>query len=421
MMDRNPTNSPHDNRTSTMAGIGFTGFLLLITSLLTLASGCTGGPGQETMIVESLVDGAVRVTHTILPDNRLAIDTLAVWDLWQDDADYLFNSIAGVAGYDDGFYVCDRGNREIVHVDLHGNPLSHFGQSGEGPGELRFPHAIVRSGNELWIADIMNRRFSVYSTTGEYIRDTRWGSYAWHEFFPRDVSDLLIHTQTDVDFDNAGEFIPNHFILRANLATGSEDTLVTMPGLREQQIEVRASSGQAMIFVGPPQFAPRLHWAWSTENNRLHTVTRSDYHFEVRDLTGRLQREVIAPSPDLTVTQRDKDWFFNDQFQFGFGSGERFTATRTSLEKYPFAERRQAIEGLQTDPFGRIWVLANTEHPGTTRLDLFDPDGIYLGNLGEMPLPLTFTTDGSALIRIADDEDADIYLVISVLTTADGN
>ena len=176
-----------------------------------------------------------------------------------------------------------------------------------------------------------------------------------------------------------------------------------------------------MIFVGPPQFAPRLHWTFSADTSRIYAVTGGDYHFEVRDLTGRLHREVLAPSPDLTVTQQDKDWFFNDQFRFGFGSGERFTATRASLEKYPFAERRQAIEGLMTDPVGRIWVLANTEHAGTTRLDLFDSDGIYLVHLGDMPLPITFTQDGSALIRIDDDEDADTYLVISVLSGTNGN
>ncbi len=394
---------------------------LIITSLLTLAAGCTSGPGQETMTVETLADGVVRVSHSILPDYLLSADTLAVWDLWGDDADYIYNSIAGVAGADDGFFICDRGNLEIVQVDLQGNHLRHFGQSGEGPGEFRFPHAIVRAGDELWIADIMNRRFSVYSTAGEYLRDTRWGSYAWHEFIPLDESGLLISTQTNVDFENPGEIIPNHFLLRVDLSSGSEDTLTTMPGQKEQQIEVRSSTGQAMIFVGPPQFAPRLHWTYSADTSRIHVVTGGDYHFEERDLTGRLHREVFAPSPDLTVTQRDKDWFFNDQFRFGFGSGERFTATRASLEKYPFAERRQAIEGLKTDPFGRIWVLANTENPGTTRLDLFDHDGIYLGHLDDMPLPITFTQDGSALIRIDDDEDADTYLVISVLSGTNGN
>lgn len=422
-MERYSTNSSRDNRSSTLAGIGLTGFLLLITSLLTLisVSGCTAGSGNETMTVEILNDGVVRVSHTILPDRRLSVDTLAVWDLWRDDADYIYNNIAGSAGTSDGFFLCDGGNMQIVHVDLQGNVLSYFGRSGEGPGELRFPFAIARAGDELWIADIMNRRFSVYSIAGEYRRDTRWGSYSWHEFIPLDESGLLISTRTNVDFENAGEIIPNHFLLKVDLISGSEDTLTTMPGLREQQIEVRANSGQRMIFVGPPQFAPRLHWTYSVESDRIYSVTGSDYHFEERDLTGRLHREVYAPSPDLTVTQRDKDWFFNDGFRFGFGSGERFTATRASLEKYPFAEQRQAIEGLITDPLGRIWVEASTEHPGVTRLDLFDRDGRYLGHLGDMPLPSTFTDDGAALIRIDDDEDADTYLVISVLSGTNGN
>jgi len=341
-----------NSRSSTLAGIGVTGLMLILTSILTLlsASGCSGSAGSEMMTVETLADGVERVTHSILPDQPLPIDTLAVWDLWSDDTNYIFNSIAGVAGAEESFFICDRGNREVVQVDLQGNYLSQFGRSGEGPGEFQFPHVIVRTGNELWIADIMNRRFSVYSTSGEYLRDTRWGSYAWHEFNPLDSSGLLINTQTNVDFENADAIVPTHFLLKVDLVSGSEDTLATMNGLREQQIEVRSVSGQAMIFVGPPQFAPRLHWSFSTDSGRIHLVNGGEYRFEERDLNGRILREILAPSPDLTVNQADRDWFFNDEFRFGFGSGERFTASRASLEKYPFAERRQAIEGLTTDP-----------------------------------------------------------------------
>jgi hypothetical protein len=273
---------------------------------------------------------------------------------------------------------------------------------------------MVRIGDELWIADIMNRRFSVYNTQGEYLRDTRWGSYSWDQFFPLEASGMLINTRTRVDFENPDAVTPVHYLLRVDLASGSEDTLASMIGLKEQQIEVRSVTGQGMIFLGPPQFAPRLRWSYSPRSDLIHLVAGGEYRIEIRDLDGRLQREVIAPEPDLTVTQADRDWFFNDEFRFGFGSGERFTATRASLEKYPFAERRQAIEGITADPFGRIWVLAATERAGTTRLDLYDADGGYLGHLGGMPLPITFTDDGSALIRIEDEEDADLYLVISV-------
>jgi len=415
-MPRDHQTDQRDHPASTLAGIGVTGLMLILASLLTLLSapGCSGGSDPESMTVEITADGVVRVTHTILPDQQLPVDTLAVWNLWREDSGYIFNSIAGIAGSAEGLFIIDRGNRELVQVDLQGRYRSHFGRSGEGPGEFQFPHVIVRNEDELWIADIMNRRFSVYSTTGEYLRDTRWGSYSWHEFFPLGESDLLINTRTNVDFDNADEIVPPLFLLRVDIASGEEDTLTTMAGLREMQIEVRSVSGQAMIFVGPPQFAPRLHWSYSPDSGLIHLVCGSEYRIEVRDLSGRLLREVLAPAPDLTVTQADRDWFFDDEFRFGFGSGERFTATRASLEKYPFAERRQAIEGVTTDPFGRVWILAATDHPGTTRLDLYAPDGAYLGHLGATPLPTTFTPDGSALIRIEDAEDADLYLVISV-------
>jgi hypothetical protein len=227
--------------------------------------------------------------------------------------------------------------------------------------------------------------------------------------------------QTRIGFEEADEIDPILYLLQADLAQSEFDTLLSMPGMKEQQIEVASSTGQRMIFVGPPQFAPRLHWAFSSMFNRVWSVTDREYRLELRNLAGDVIRRLVAPTPDLTVTQRVRDWFFEEEFRFGFGSGEMFSATRESLEKYPFADVRQAIEGIAVDPLGRLWVEANTTEPGVSRLDLFDPEGTYLGHLGELPLPRAFTDDGRALIRIEDEEDADTYLVIAVPAGSNGD
>jgi len=145
-------------------------------------------------------------------------------------------------------------------------------------------------------------------------------------------------------------------------------------------------------------------------------VLGTDYRITMHDVKeGSLLREIVAPEPDLTVTQRDRDWFFDEEgFRFGFGTGETFSATRESLERYPFADRRSAILGISVDPLGRLWVQASTEDPGRSRLDLFDLEGNYLGHLEDIPIPEAFTPEGHALLRIRSRDSMDVFCVVSL-------
>jgi hypothetical protein len=398
-------------------GLLATGTLLALSALLTvLASGCSQGTGGAEPGIATLADGTVEVRYARLPERLLALDTLAVWDLWGDDQGYLFNDIMGAAGTADGFLLVDRGNREVVRVDLAGRVLAHFGRRGQGPGEFQFPHAIEVAGDRIWVSDLMNGRFSIFDSDGIYQRDLRWADLGWRgsNYLPLPDGRLLLGAETSVGFDDFDRIVPTEYVLLRDPAAQRADTLAAMPGMRQHQIIVRAESGQQMAFVGPPQFAPRLHWA-ATAGGRLFTVSGEEYRIEERDLSGRVVRTILAPAPDLTVTQRDRDWFFTEEFRFGFGSGEMFKATQASLEDYPFAERRQAITGLAVDPLRRLWVRAGTEHPGRPRMDLFTLEGTYLGSLGTLPLPLAFAGDGFALLMETDREGTETYRVVRPL------
>jgi hypothetical protein len=88
--------------------------------------------------------------------------------------------------------------------------------------------------------------------------------------------------------------------------------------------------------------------------------------------------------------------------------------TRESLSQIPFADRRQAIIGLDVDPLGRIWVLASTEDPGMNRLGIFDWEGNYLGNLGHRPIPDTFLRNGAPVYAFRDEDQLLLYAVLEV-------
>lgn len=393
--------------------------LLFVASMLVVlsASGCgSRGEADPGMVVETLDSGVVRVTHPRLPERHLRVDTLAVWDLWDEGVDYLFNRISWAEGVRGGFYLMDLGNKEVVRVDMNGDPLFNFGRAGQGPGEFEFPFSMSIAGGRLWIPDMTNYRFSIYELDGGYVRDIRWSGYRWFGDGFRLLPDgrVIYSVSGDISFDEAGRKPPTHSLLAYDPEAGEADTLVTMPGLHHKTITVSSASGTSFTFVAPPQFAPYLKWAYAGDG-RLLTVTGTGYLIEERDLEGRKYREICVDTPELIVTQRHKDWFFDEEgLRFGMVSGEVFTATRASLQGYPFAEHRQAVEGIQVDPHGRIWVQANTDDPSSFRMDIFDSEGQFLGNAGDMPMPIAFTPDGYALLHIRNGEDLDGYYVISV-------
>jgi len=142
-----------------------TGIMIVLTSALIAFSsaGCSRSGGiAETMSVETLENGVVRVTHSQLSARPLIPDTIAVWNLWEEDSGYFFNRISAAASVEDHFYLCDLGNRQIVCVDLDGKVLFSFGRKGQGPGEFQFPFNLNVFGEEIWVADMMNGRFSVF-------------------------------------------------------------------------------------------------------------------------------------------------------------------------------------------------------------------------------------------------------------------
>ena len=405
------------DRGSSTSGLLATGLMLGLSALLSvLAAGCSSGQGDNGPVRETLADGSERVTYHRLPDRSVSLDTLAVWDLWGDDGGYLFNDITSVAGIEDDFLLLDRGNREVVRIGVDGRVRSHFGRQGSGPGEFQFPHAVEVAWGRIWVADLMNGRFSVFGPDGSYQRDLRWGDLGWRGSWFQPLADgrLLLGAETFVGFEEFDQVVPSFYVEIRDPATGQVDTLASMPGQRQHQITVTAENGQQMVFVGPPQFSARLHWAVSGDG-RLFTVTGEDYRIEERDLTGRVVRTLMATTPDLTVTAADREWFFTDEFQFGFGTGEMFRATRASLEDYPFAERRQAVLGLAVDSLDRLWVLASTDQPGHPRIDLFTLAGEYSGRVPGETLPGAFTASGAALMRSEDADGLEVYTVVRPL------
>ncbi len=363
-----------------------------------LVAGCGGQRGSDP-VVTRLPSGEVVTTYRSLPIHPLVLDTLAVWDLWSGESGYLFSRLAGAAGDAGGFYLLDSGNRQVVATDPRGRVRTVFGRRGEGPGEFGFPRFLNVVGAQVWVGDIMPVRFSLFDPDGTFRRTIP----SLRPLVPGPDGCAIL---PDGRVLNAMDEVDGRLaLLRFDPATGTGDTLAVMESLAAVVIELTRSDGSVVPFDTRPQFAPELHWAWS-ETGRLVTVTGVDYTFEERDSGGRIRRRLTASTPALEVTAADRETFFRDT-RFGFGDGAGVSSEEIR-RRWVFAERRPAITGIRIDPLGRIWVLAATPDVHASRTDLFDADHHYLGSLELPALPLAFTPDGTALLRIVREEGREV-------------
>lgn len=205
--------------------------VILLCVVLVSAAGC-GGATEQDYRIETLDTGVIQTTYAILPLKALTVDTVAVWDVWSGEGGYLFNRLTAVAGIEDGFYILDSGNRQVVEVDLEGRMRNVFGQRGEGPGEFGFPRFLNVLNEEVWVGDIMPMRFSVFSRDGAFRRTI--SSRA--RLSPNQDRCAVL---SDGQVLNSIDALDGHLsLLRWDLEEGTCDTLATMQSLPEVIIEL---------------------------------------------------------------------------------------------------------------------------------------------------------------------------------------
>ena len=66
-------------------------------------------------------------------------------------------------------YVVDHGKGQVLVFIEDGQYLRHFGQKGQGKGELSEPNGLCISGDYVYVSENTNNRVSVFHTSGEFV------------------------------------------------------------------------------------------------------------------------------------------------------------------------------------------------------------------------------------------------------------
>lgn len=304
-------------------------------------------------------------------------------------------------GPDGRVYVLDFVGRTIHVFSPGGRPIRTLGGPGQGPSELSAPVASgwSREG-ELWVADWEGLKYVVFDTAGGLVRTFRrpWGPVARRQFPLMDVDGVGIVDQATED----GTLV----LLRVAPDGGRRDTLGVVPF---EGGPSRAVSDAFTVHRSPElervvrDYVPRMRWAIDPSGG-IWTASTDELRFIKRDWDGDTLMVVTADHRASRLT----------------GEDERLISRALGparLDRSDLRAARPVLERLTVIDGGYL-LVQTVETPGeaSSRFDVYDPGGRYLGEL-DVGFPVdgvgTFGGRGDVLLGTALGA-MDVPLVVGV-------
>ncbi len=186
-----------------------------------------------------------------------------------DDSTTAFGLITGLDWGPRGrIRVGDALTHRILEFDRSGKLLRSFGSKGEGPGEFVDISGLVSLGGDFVVADRQTNRFSLFDSTGMFVRSIRRGLLG----APMPWKATALDSMTILDFFPALDGSHVSFVpVEVNLSTGGHDTLPPI------SFPYRPARGVPVLFS---PYRPMLHWTvdeagglWYGVNDAL-TISR---------------------------------------------------------------------------------------------------------------------------------------------------
>jgi hypothetical protein len=295
-------------------------------------------------------------------------------------------------------YVLDRQAAEVRVFDAGGSPIRVLGGRGGGPGELANPTGLAWDPDgRLWVLDPGNARFTAYDTAGLYQASAPRGTPGVVLPWPGLMDDE--GRMLDVGLARDPDVGVRTTLVRYRPGFVGLDTL-PLPEYEADRFEgTRESDRGVSYFMADIPYAPTLTWALDPRGYLWHGIT-VPYRIVQSTFDGdtvRVIERVYTPEP---VTPADRAG--------AMAMLQPLADMGLALDPARVPDRKPAYEAFFTDDEGRLWVALPRTLPGDdapptiTAMDVFDPDGQYLGRLDLDPplLPGTAVVRGGALYGI---------------------
>jgi hypothetical protein len=353
-----------------------------IAALVALVLSACGREGGDSASVEARDSAGVRVVSNPAPDPGTpawTVDPSPVTSISGDaDGARAFFQVFDVMRLGDGqIVIASGGTQELRIHGPDGRLLRTVGRAGAGPGEFRTPFWLgVLPGDSVVVWDLGLRRFSVFSSGGDFAR----------AITPSGSLGILPEAQ--------GIFADGRLVLAAS--TGSQslpapgkarrDTLayVLVDDAGEVTDTLGVFPGPEMIMAGTPStgFLIRpLPFGRQTvaavHGDRLYVGTGDRWELAAYEPGRGLRAVYRVDRENLPVTREDIRAYRRTLVTLGASSAQAKAQQEKLLDEAPYPATMPSFTGLEADSEGNLWVQEAAK-PGPTQgshWTVLAPDG----------------------------------------------
>jgi len=313
-------------------------------------------------------------------------------------------------GPDGTILVLNRGNYRVVVFSNDGRVLRSFGRQGKGPGEMQNPVSIWVDPNQRihvldWAGGTLN-----YDVEGNlFSEDTRPVMAVGQRM--KEIPSGLVHTFS------VGWRSDTLLIEQVRIAEATDTAVLTewkkLPTTTIKHPTCPLEVGYA------PVFEPEL--LWDANDNFVVVLADYSYRLDVFGSKGTLVRSVRRRIDPRQTTREDALRELGPEPGMTFPATEKAPGMRcrwapeSLLDERGYYPLLQALDGLALSPDGHIWArrLEPGDAPGP--IDVFAPDGFYLGSLPPgTPFPNAFLDSTHYMTIEADELDVEYVSVYEV-------
>lgn len=268
--------------------------------------------------------------------------------------------VALIADEQGSVYVADRGRKQIAVFDSAGRLVRTIGRSGQGPGEFRSLTDLAWLGDTLVVADLTQRRITLFSRDGRHL--TAWPITSEIAMLRRliqggpSLAAAVMVREGPVIAAAHGQ--PVREAVRRYYHFTPTGEAVRIAGVEDATPEPRGSdcetTGGAIEILEPP-FADRGPLAARRANGELALATRDRYRIDFLDpRTGVPATRIDRPYPELRVT--DPKWQAEAARFIALGRAGAIQCT----PRYERPELQPIIRAMTSDERGRLWLEVTT-------------------------------------------------------------
>lgn len=366
--------------------------LFTVVGILGCNADSVRGDSGWTGTVETLDSGVIVVSNPASgswgADEGWRLEEIMRLGVVDEEGPELFGALAAVEMDEEGrLFVLDRQAREVRVFDEAGQFQGVIGGPGQGPGEFSDPVGLAwGQAGELWVVDQRSGQYLAFEPSGRYLRSETRPSSLFAPYWRGRIGaegDFWEFAWVDVALG-----VQKQAMIRADPL--HPDT-VWIPAFDSEQY-VLERGGEVFARRRVP-FSPHVVWHMAAED-RIWWGTGGSFRLVHLDEHGDTVRIVQREFAQLPVTAADVEGVLSSQFY------EQFQQMGGIIDRSRIPRTKPAYERIIEDDQGFLWVWpASGQEAERQFLDVFDPEGRYLGQVETPERISSAIVDPPPLIR----------------------